>query len=298
MAFPTTAAPSLANWQVSYQGVTMGPGTAYGLTTITGFGLPNLNSGDISRPRDEGELIGLDFYAGRDVTISGDITTDGTSLAHAIQALATATNRLTTTAGTEYPLWINYPGIGTIASMVRLRQRDLPIDIQHVAGLSTMALQFHSTDPRWYATPTTLTTGLSTPGTGLGFNATFNVSFGGGGVGGFVTATNAGNYETRPIFTITGPCTNPSITNATSGGSLSFNLSMATGDTLVIDTDLRSALYTTSGSTVASSRLSALNTGSTWFNLSPGTTTIQFQTQDSSAVAATLQTQFASAYIF
>lgn len=298
MSFPTTAAPSLTTWQMSYQGLTLGPGTPYALTGITGFAQPNLGFGDITRPRDVGEIIGLDFYDGRDILISGDIVPDSTSLTHAIQALATSTNRTIADPGTEYPLWINYPNVGTIGSMVRLRKRDLPVDLQHVAGLASMNLQFHATDPRWYATPSSLSTGLGSPGSGLSFNVGFNASFGGGGVGGFLTATNAGNYETRPILTITGPCINPSVTNATTGQSIAFGLTMATGDKLVIDTDFRSATYTTSGSTIASSRLGSLTAGSTWFTLAPGSSTIQFQTQDSAVVAATLQVQFASAYIF
>ena len=299
MSFPTTAAPSLTAWQMSYQGLTLGPSTPYSITAIDGLGQPNMNSGDDFRPRDQGEFIGYDYYSGRDFTVDGFIQSDGTSLQNAIKALATATNRTVSDPGTEYPLWFAFPNIGTLATMSRLRKRDIPFALETtIASKADMALMFHSTDPRWYASPTTTSVALGTPGTGATFNVSFNVSFGGGSSGGTTTVTNAGNYETRPILTITGPCTNPSVSNNTTGQTLLFNLVVGAYDKLVIDTDMRSATYTTFGTTIGSTRLGSLVAGSSWFTLAPGNSTLVFQSSDAGAVAGTLQVQYSSAYIF
>jgi hypothetical protein len=122
-----------------------------------------------------------------------------------------------------------------------------------------------------------------------------------------VTVTNAGNTETRPVLVINGPVTNPSVSNAsiTGGPTLQFSnpnqtgYTVAAGDQLVIDTDTHSILYyvggVSSGSAPAS-RGSWLVPGSTWWDLPPGANLIQFLSQDSAAVAGTVQIQWASAY--
>src|SRR4029077_10397584 len=104
----------------------------------------------------------------------------------------------------------------------------------------------------------------------------FNFTFGGGSVAGSLAITNNGNIETKPLLIVEGPCTNPSITNANTGANLTFKLTMASGDRLVIDTDLHTATYYVSGSTIGASRLYTLAPGSQWFSLAPGTTTLQF----------------------
>ena len=120
MAFPPygTTVPTLSSWQVSYSGVTVGAGTAYGILGATGIGdLPAVNTGDIARPRDQGELRGLDFIGGRDLTLDLQIWTPGSgSNLQALQStLAGVTNPNSQT--TETPLWIQLPNLPLLASM-------------------------------------------------------------------------------------------------------------------------------------------------------------------------------------
>jgi len=118
---------------------------------------------------------------------------------------------------------------------------------------------------------------------------------------------NLGNIDCPAIFTITGPCTNPSITNATLPGSptLQFSITMNAGDQMVIDTDFHNVTYYTAGSSIGSSRYYTLVRGSTWFtipgasglNMVPsGLSTIQFLTGDPVATG-TLTCQSANAWI-
>jgi Phage tail protein len=309
MSFPTTSAPSLSNYQLSFNGLTMGPGTAYGITDIQGLDLPAISSNDAQRPRDHGQFLGYNFYQGRDITVSGDINSDSTSLQHAIQAFATAT---VDQIATELPLWVQLPNLPALASMVRPIKRSVPIDINWVGGLAQMSVLFHASDPRLYAAPQSTTVGLGTPVGGIGFNVTFNASFGGGTTAGIATCVNAGNIDTRPTFTITGPCTNPTIYNATSGYSITLSnpsqtgYTVLAGDQVVIDTDLHSVNYYSGGISAGqpAARRFWIKAGSTWPNvvngvnaLGPGTNTIQFTSQDASAVAGTLTVNWASAYM-
>lgn len=49
------------------------------------------------------------------------------------------------------------------------------------------------------------------------------------------TLTNPGNVDAYPVITITGPCSNPAITNETTGESITCNIALGNGDTLILD---------------------------------------------------------------
>ena len=296
MAFPAVGVvpPALAPYQFSYNGFVFGPNTALELSKLEGLDLPNVRSGDQGRARDHGLFIGLDLLAGREVTLTGELLT--------VNPTAWPSFAGATVPGgvTETPLFVNLPAFGTLALMARVRKRSAPIDITAALGnLVSVSLMFSASDPRLYATPTQSAT-TQPPGTTAGFTfpLTFPVSFGGGVVSGSLSINNAGDIETRPILTVTGPCTNPSITNATAPGSpnLTFNVSLNTGDTLVIDTDFHTATFYAAGSTIGSTRLYTLARGSTWFTLPPGFNTLQFLSGDPTATGS-LTCVWASAYI-
>jgi hypothetical protein len=295
VAFPPsgTTVPTLQNYQLSFNGYVFGPNTALEILKIEGLDLPGIRSGDAGRPRDQGLFVGLDVMGGGEFTITGQLAADSVSFQHAWASLAAAT---LPGGSTETPLFLSLPGYGTIATLARVRKRSIPVDIKFALGnLADVNLMFASSDPRWYSTPTQ-TASVSPPSViaGFSFPLKFPLSFGGGSVAGALSVNNQGNYETRPKLVVEGPCTNPSITNAGSGANLTFNLVMAAGDRLVIDTDLHTAIYFTSGSSIGSTRLYALAQGSQWFTLEPGVSTIQFL---AGSGEGTLTVEYASAWI-
>lgn len=288
--------PSLSSYQASYRGYTFGYNTQLELLKIEGLDLPAVRSGDAGRPRDHGLFTGLDVLAGNEITFTGQLKADNISFQHAWEALATAT---LPSEITLEPLFLAMPGYGTLATMARVRKRDIPIDIKFALGnLADVTLLFAAPDPRWYGTPTQSVSVKPPASTaGFSFNLKFALSFGGGSYAGSLSINNTGNFETRPLLVIKGPCTNPSIANLTAPGSptLTFNLTMNAGDKLIVDTDLHTATYYASGSTVGSTRLYALAAGSGWWVLEPGTSTIQFLT--AGAGEGELEVQWAPAWI-
>ncbi len=291
MSFPANgvSVPTLQPYQFSYQGYTFGPGTPLELTKIEGVDMPTVRNGDAGRPREPGRFVGLDALDGRDITLTGELLTTGST---AWLDLANAT----TAGGTaEYPLYFNTNAWGTLVTMVRPRKRPMPIDVQAALGnLVSVVLGFSGSDPRWYTTPTNNPSTIS-PGTsgGFAFPLTWPLFFGGGSEVGGLAAVNSGNIDIPPILTVTGPCTNPSMTNASVPGApnLTFTLTMAAGDQLVIDTNLHTATYFTAGSTLGATRLYTLVQGSQWWTLWPangdftvpgGSNTIQFLSDDPS----------------
>jgi hypothetical protein len=171
-----------------------------------------------------------------------------------------------------------------------------------LAGGTVASTLLHSTDPRWYAAPS-LSQSAALPaavGGGLAIPAAVPWSLGAGGVGAILNVVNSGRFESRPLLIVTGPCTNPVISNLSIAGApwIGVSIALNAGDTLTIDTDWQSVVYTTAGSTIGSPRRNALQWGSTWWNLPANSTSvIEMTTSDPAPVAGTLTVQSASAYL-
>ncbi|MGH9121415.1 MAG: hypothetical protein ACRDYC_05645 [Acidimicrobiales bacterium] len=306
MAFPplSLTPPSLLPWQLSYNGLTVGAATPWAVTGIQGLDLATIRSADIGRPRDHGEFVGLDVFGGRDVTVNLWMVSDGVSLQDSQVALAAATLVGLTT---EQPLWFQLPNLPLMAVMCRTRKRTMAFDINYgAAQVGVPALALHATDPRIYGPTEEVSVGLPVLSGQFVFMATPPFSFGGVvPIGSGVD--NTGNFEGRPVLVITGPVTNPSISNASIVGNPTLTFSnpmasgftVASGDQLVVDLDTHSVLYyvggVASGSAPADRRF-WLVMGSTWWNLPPGANNINFQSSDGGATGASCQIIFAPAY--
>lgn len=308
MAFPSPSltAPSLSAWQFSLSGLTFGAGTPIQIQTVEGLGgLATVRSADQPRSRDHGELIGLDVYGGRDVTIDLDIVAGTSTLAANMAALSAVTE---VGLATEQPLWFQIPNMPTLCVMCRPRQRTVKWDVAYSVGaMASLSCQFHATDPRIYTAGADVTVGLGSPTSGMSFPAGFPIVFG-ATTPNSVTVTNAGNTEMRPQLVISGPCTNPSIGNSSIAGNPTLTFSnpsqtsytVLAGDQLVVDLDLHSILYYSGGVSSGSpgaSRAAWLKYGSTWWDLVPGSNVVQFNSADSVSVAGTCQINYASAYM-
>jgi hypothetical protein len=297
---PSLAPPALNAWQLSYGGLVFGGivhGSPYSLQSLT-IDMPDVATGDVQRALDHGEFIGLDTLPGADLTIVQTVISDGVSLDHAAQQLGGV---FAPGGVTEQPLWLQTPA-GTFARMCRARKHNCPIDINRVmAGVTVATTLLHSTDPRWYAAPSlSQTVGLPTSiGGGLPVPPAVPWALGGGSVGGLVNVVNSGLFEMRPVLVITGPCINPVVANLSILGApwVGVTQTLNAGDTLVIDLDWQSVVYTTAGSSIGASRRNALTYGSTWWNLPPGSSTIEFTSADTSPVTGTLTVNSASAYL-
>jgi hypothetical protein len=287
--------PSLSNYQWSFNGYTFGANTNLELRKIEGIDLPNVRTGDAGRPRDHGRFLGLDVMDGRDITLTGDLHNKTGTWAEAVSALAAAT---VPGGSVELPLFLCLPEYGTLATTTKVRKRNMPRDITYVLGnLATVTLLLGCSDPRFYATPTQITTASAASATaGFKFPLTFPLSFGGGSLAGVLSLNNTGDIDTRPILTVNGPCAAPSITNASVAGApnLTFNVTLNSGERLVIDLDLHTATQFSSTSTAGATRLGTLQPGSTWFTCPPAVSTIQFL---SGTGEGTLSAEWAPAYV-
>lgn len=139
------------------------------------------------------------------------------------------------------------------------------------------ALTLVAADPRRYSAESfTASTVLpSVTSSGRTYPRTYPYTYGGDteGGNGSVFVDQAGDYDETPaVITFTGPITSPQVAHVESGRMLTFALTLAEEETLVLDLGAQTALL---GGTA--SRGGTITSGSAWFLLSPGINELQFR---------------------
>lgn len=290
---PTLPVPTLSNDQLSFQGVTLGASTPFGLKKLEGLEKTDVRSGNTERPRTRGAFVGTNLLKTRTITASLDVGPPFGSYSNLPGALAALRKASSTEGTTEYPLWVQLPGFPLVCAMARVIKKSLPYDVSADLGqlIQGGSIQWEATDPYLYAAPSTApSVGLPGPTGGFAFPLGFNLSFGGAATPNQLSIQNTGNVECWPVLVITGPCLNPSVQQLSIAGSptLSFQISLNAGDRLVVDCDEQSILYYPSGQSVGAAYPNILGSGSTFFSLLQGTNLIAFNSQDTSLASGTL----------
>ena len=255
----------MSNYVMTWNGITIGStSSVYRLYNITGIhDTPDVRTSDQNRARAHGQYAGADLLGGRSVQATLYVhSTDPTVWSDFSDAVAAGND-------TEDSLTISTPFLAsgrTLQLGARCRKVALPVDIDYQYGLGKASVEWWATDPRLYdTTQTVVSTQIATAtGTGLEFDATFDLSFGGGSPTGVVSATNAGNFATPWTVTFTGPVTAPRIENITTGETLRFSGTVPTGSQLVISSHDRTVALD------GASRYSWIDSLSRWFDLAPG----------------------------
>lgn len=261
----------MLDWQLSIGSLTMGPGTDYVVSSVDGFGIPAVRNGDTPRPSDVGDFFGRDFIGSRTTAIVVIIEADTpTAALDDLDALLSEWQLATPDATTTKPLTVQRPG--RAAQRWNGRPRRAAVDDTNVgAGVIVVTLEYQSADPRIYSdSQSSLSTGLQSVGGGRSYPLTFPRVYGGAvGAGGVVQCANDGNYSTRPVVTITGPCNSPVIWNDTTGEKLALTLSLGASDVVVVDFDQRQVTFN-------GAQRWALTSDSVWWELAPGTSQVRF----------------------
>jgi hypothetical protein len=105
------------------------------------------------------------------------------------------------------------------------------------------------------------------------------------GVGGVFTLANAGTAPTWPVFTVTGPVTNPTFTDPATGDVIAYTGLVDVGQTLVIDTSPFTRAVTLNGI----DRFGFLASAQ-WIEIPPGgSVTVQFAGTGTGTVSAAWQ---------
>lgn len=250
------------------------------LTEITGFDSPDVRENADDLVQMDGGIHGDFFYGRRPITMTGKITSFGGNTAQRnllMTRLMQATNAMRNDA------FLQWTPDGSVSQQFIGLRRQQPLRITE-GWIKQFQISMVAADPRIYSTvlhQQSVTSDTAGASGGFSLPLSFNISFGPAVVTGQTFVENQGNAETFPVYTITGPGTNPSVYNATTGKALSFIYSLGAGESLIVDTLNRTVLLNNSAS-----RYSALDfASSTWGGLVPGINDVRLQFFSSGAGA-------------
>jgi len=258
--------PVITNsYSFSFAGITFGgSGSPYQILSVEGLeGLPGIRNQDDNRGYQDGMFSGRDFLGGRMISITFQtFATSGGNSAQTNFNLIQA-KLLPQTSGTT-PLYFILPPSGEQFVNARVRALRTSVDPDYTYGMITSQVEFFCPDPNYYDSTQQSASLSVSVAPGRTYNRTYNLVYGFGSYTSLTNVVNSGWATTYPVITITGPITNPTLGNVTTGNYLNLSGTITNTDTLVIDTQNR--LITLNG---ASAR-NLLSTG-TWFDAPAGT---------------------------
>lgn len=260
---------TLNNYQFQFGSFQFGgAGSPFQIMDVDGLaGLPDLRTQDDNRGYNDGMFSGRDFYSGRTIVITTHIFAGNGLSAQQNLALFQAALEPQQQGTTS----LNFQLAATDTEKVisaRVRARKVIIDPEYTYGYIRTQTTLFCPDPRYYdATLSTLSLTPAIAG-GRTYNRTYNLTYPAFSNTSTGSVNNLGWADTYPLITITGPITNPYVTNFTTGETLTVAVTMASTDTLVLD--LLNKTVTLNGSTARN----LLTTASRWFSCGTGTTLI------------------------
>jgi hypothetical protein len=254
-------------------------------TDVRGWSSPGVRAELAARQADHGAWASPGYLNARPISIEGLIAAPSTAARDAaIEQLYAAVSLTDTVLVVEetIPKQVTVRRSGEV-----LVERVNPYSVTYSAAVTAADPRRYSTILQSQSTPLPSTTG------GLTVPLTVPLSISTTVVAGSITLVNEGNIATRPVFTVEGPVTNPTITVQYPDGTvraLLYGSTLEVGDELVIDTDLHSAVL--NGTTSRRLYLSGQ-----WPEIPPGTAVEVGWYADSSDPAALLTGSVRSAWM-
>lgn len=252
------------------------------VTRVTGLDSAPYRTTERDWEGNDGGFLDAEYEKGRQIVLTGTVySDDDLELESYLDSLKSnfAPSR------TLVPLYFKPPGEDE--RMLLVKPLGCRYDWTTDRGFGSAEVQFSAfaEDPRIYTSELkTLTVSLAGAFSGgFAFNFGFNLDFGSGSVGLGANAHNSGNRSTPPVFTIHGPSLNPRILNDTTGDEMHFIISLASDETLVVDTKYRTVRL--DGVTNRRHTLAF----PTWFHLAPGDNYLRYLADVATATSVTVE---------
>lgn len=267
------------------------------LTRVSGLGSPPPRRRLVAHSERHGGVDYTKFYEPRVIPLAGEAWTTATvNVTAAFDALKEAF----ALDGGDVVFKFRRIGMAEDEYVTARVADELDWDINAAETFVKWAVTLIAADPRMYAVATK--TGQYDPttagsGVGIDFQGTapgikFPIDFAGTATT-HLTVENQGNYPTPPVFTVTGPVTNPIVDNDTLGVSIyTQDLALTSGQTIVIDVEKRTA---TLAGVDRPDLIDARQT--TWFSLVKGPNKLRLRGSGMVAAQTLLQVSFHDARI-
>lgn len=242
---------------------------------------PKVVTGD--NANDDGSWDATEFYGSRRYAL------EGLAFAPDHQSLHEAKHRFMTACGLDILLRCVEPGFDRQGQF----RRDGDVSWTELTNrVARFSAPLWAGDPRAYSTASiTRVTLFPAAVGGMTWPATWPAAWSATVNSGTLTLLNAGNRVAWPVYRIDGPVQNPAIVNAETGDAMRFDITLAAGEWLTVDT--RSHQVLANGDPAASRRSTFYGT---WWGLQPGNTTARFM-GDSAGTGAQLTATYRDTWI-
>lgn len=222
---------------VQYGRVLFGAGSRAGVRQLIGWrDLPDAEVADTPRPQSHGTYPGDVLGDSLTVTLVYQLTGTPEAKAQAVDAI----EQHTPMDGVERMLVVNDDGLDGWFRMARVVARQVPQDRGYRVGPVECSVQFVCSDPRRYRmTQRSGTIGLPVAAGGLDYPLVYPLEYGTASSTALMAA-NDGGANAPLAVTFTGPLTNPQLSSP--DWRLGFDLTLAAGESLVVDTAEGTAL--------------------------------------------------------
>ncbi len=265
-----SAPPGFSPGQVQLGDLVLGPGTPYALVSFNPWGEADVRSNDTVRAQVSGSMPAVGLFGGRRVEFTLYVRTSSPAAARTAANVLSAAFAPDPEGDVSALIWNEGGAVYRLHGQTRGVSVD-PGDLNVLlkAGQLKCTVRFLATDPNVLSdTGHSITVNARTTATvpvPLAVPLAWTTPSGGTG-----TVSNAGTGNTYWRAEIDGPAVDPSIENTTTGEVLRFSGQLATGDALLVDSELRS--YVIDGG----SQISLVSPAS-WWTFPPGSTGITYR---------------------
>ncbi len=254
--------------------ITLGATSNYRLEEVTGFDSPNVRQNLEDLPEQDGAAAGDFFFGSRPITLRGKIVA-----ATAAERNTNVVNLQRALRGLRGNITLKSTPSGLPAMQAYARLENVRVTGGYI---KEFMIGLVCADPLMYSqTLNTATNSTSPASPGATFPWAFPVLFGGGtGSSSSATVTNAGNFDAPAVIRVTGPVTNPQVSNSTLNQWIYLDgLTLVSGEWVEIDTGARTVKKSDGSSHYDKVRFPQ----SVWWRLAPGGNTVALWASTSSA---------------
>lgn len=256
-----------------------------------GMDSPDLRVSRYVRHGEHGAFVSNHFYGGRLITLTG--TMEGSTPTEYQQLRRQLMEKLRyQKSSTGVPILrtmkvTTLDSLAVQASVVLVAPPMLKAEKMTTADF---LLQFFSPDYAWYSQQVNTESFAVPSGGGAIYPVIYPVTYA-PATGGAKIVTNAGTVESYPVLILNGPLNNPIIRNTTVNRYIELNLTISTGEQLIVDMLKKTAILNGSTPVVAN-----LSSGSKYWWLEPGDNAVSIQTSNGGD-AGNVQLQWRNAYL-
>lgn len=257
---------------------------------IEGLEYPPVRQSIYDKPGEHGSNLSNVLYSGRTIIIVGSVfastNTTYEALRRALEgALRIVKNQFTV----PVPLTLYFTTTDSLALQTDTFIKSFELKVTNVTN-GKFRIELFAPDFPLYSQSQSVATLTRASGGGAVYPIIYPIIYG-ASTGGQALVVNQGDAESYPVITLNGPITNPIIQNVTTGRYLELDMTLNSGDQVVIDMKNKTIVLNGTQSVIGNK-----NSASQWWWLDPGNNTIRFFTS-SGADTGNVQIAYRDAYI-